>query len=47
MNTTLDIFTPVSCSTARICSTISPLVKFLIKLIPVDAQNLQPILHPI
>ena len=36
-----------SCSTAKICSTISPLVKLLTNLIPVEAQNLQPILHPI
>src|SRR5699024_12633074 len=47
INTIFDILIFSSCSTAINCSTISPLLKFLIKLIPVDAQNLHPILHPI
>ena len=47
INTILEILMFSSCSTAKICSTISPLVKLLTNLIPVEAQNLQPILHPI
>ena len=42
-----DILIPVSFSIASNCSTISPEVKFLEKGIPVEAQNLHPILHPI
>ena len=47
IKTMLDILIFASRSTARICSTISPEVKFLSNLIPVDAQNLHPILQPI
>ena len=47
INTILDIFVFSSCSIAIICSTISPAVKFLTKGIPVEAQNLHPILQPI
>ena len=47
INTIFEMLSFISCSTAMICSTISPDVKFLINGIPVDAQNLHPILHPI